>query len=126
MGSFDGRLSCMGWDGENEVTLGRWRRRSQLVTTRLFDDDRTPRQLIAASISARYFSATLRGESVRIGRPLPTTFFFLCLRPSNRRGGGIKFSGCQTVTIRYDTRCYFDVRSKADTSQLNLPHGDDN
>jgi len=26
-------------------------------------------------------------------------------------------------TIRYDTRCYFDVRSKADTSQLNLPHG---
>jgi len=27
-------------------------------------------------------------------------------------------------TIRYDTRCYFNVRSKADTSQLNLPHGD--
>jgi len=26
-------------------------------------------------------------------------------------------------TIRYDTRCYFDVRSKADVSQLNLPHG---
>ena len=25
-------------------------------------------------------------------------------------------------TIRYDTRCYFNVRSKADTSQLNLPH----
>ena len=24
--------------------------------------------------------------------------------------------------IRYDTRCYFDVRSKADISQLNLPH----
>ena len=23
--------------------------------------------------------------------------------------------------IRYDTRCYFNVRSKADTSQLNLP-----
>jgi len=29
-------------------------------------------------------------------------------------------------TIRYDTRCYFNVRSKADTSQLNLPHGNDN
>jgi len=27
-------------------------------------------------------------------------------------------------TIRYDTRCYFNVRSKADISQLNLPHGD--
>jgi len=25
--------------------------------------------------------------------------------------------------IRNDTRCYFDVRSKAGTSQLNLPHG---
>ena len=28
--------------------------------------------------------------------------------------------------IRYDTRCYFNVRSKADTSQLNPPHGTDN
>ena len=27
---------------------------------------------------------------------------------------------------RYDTRCYFNVRSKADMSQLNLPHGNDN
>ena len=26
-------------------------------------------------------------------------------------------------TARYDTRCYFNVRSKADMSQLNLPHG---
>jgi len=24
--------------------------------------------------------------------------------------------------IRYDTRCHFNVRSKADMSQLNLPH----
>ena len=29
-------------------------------------------------------------------------------------------------TIRYDTRCYFNLRSKADISQLNLPHGTDN
>ena len=28
--------------------------------------------------------------------------------------------------IRYDTRRYFNVRSKADTSRLNLPHGTDN
>jgi len=27
----------------------------------------------------------------------------------------------QTDAIRYDTRCYFNVRSKADISQLNLP-----
>ena len=30
------------------------------------------------------------------------------------------------VSLRYDTRCYFNVRSKADISQLNLPHGADN
>jgi len=29
----------------------------------------------------------------------------------------------QNPIIRYDTRCYFNVRSKADISQLNLPHG---
>jgi len=28
--------------------------------------------------------------------------------------------------IRYDTKCYMNVRSKADTSQLNLPLGTDN
>ena len=28
-----------------------------------------------------------------------------------------------SMMIRYDTRCYFNVRSKADISQLNLPHG---
>jgi len=27
------------------------------------------------------------------------------------------------LSIRYDTRCYFNVRSKANMSQLNLPHG---
>ena len=31
-----------------------------------------------------------------------------------------------TQCIRYDTRCYFNVRSKADISQLSLPHGTDN
>jgi len=30
------------------------------------------------------------------------------------------------LAIRYNTRCYFNVRSKADISQLNLPHGTDN
>ena len=30
------------------------------------------------------------------------------------------------VTVRYDTRCYFNERSKADTSQLNLLNGTDN
>jgi len=31
-----------------------------------------------------------------------------------------------TEFICYDTRCYFNVRSKANMSQLNLPHGTDN
>ena len=30
------------------------------------------------------------------------------------------------TTLRYDTRCYFNVSSQADMSQLNLPHGTDN
>jgi len=29
-------------------------------------------------------------------------------------------------TIRYDARCYFNVQSKADMSQLNLPHETNN
>jgi len=33
---------------------------------------------------------------------------------------------CILCMIRYDTRCYFNVRSKADMSRLNLPHADDN
>jgi len=31
-----------------------------------------------------------------------------------------------SVIIRYDTRCYFNVRSKADMGQLNLPRRTDN
>jgi len=31
-----------------------------------------------------------------------------------------------TLSIRYDTRCYFNVRSKANMRQLNLPHRTDN
>jgi len=30
------------------------------------------------------------------------------------------------ISIQYDTRCYFSVRSKADISQFNLPRGTDN
>jgi len=27
--------------------------------------------------------------------------------------------------LRYDMRCYFNVRSKAGMNQLNIPHGND-
>jgi len=41
---------------------------------------------------------------------------------------GRAYTSTQNMTVhrivRYDTRCYFNVRSKA--SQLNLPHGTDN
>ena len=30
------------------------------------------------------------------------------------------------MSIRYDTRCYFNLHSKANISQLNLPHGTNN
>ena len=30
------------------------------------------------------------------------------------------------ITTRYDARCYFNVRSKADMSQLKLPHRTNN
>jgi len=36
------------------------------------------------------------------------------------------FFSYTSMELRYDTRCYFNVRSKADISQLNLPHGTDN
>ena len=53
-------------------------------------------------------------------RVTPAQFIFRCLecqqstRPFRRLGYD---------TIRYDTRSYFNVHSKADVSQLNLPHG---
>jgi len=33
---------------------------------------------------------------------------------------------CVPLSLRYDTRCYFNVSSNADISQLNLPHGTNN
>ena len=42
----------------------------------------------------------------------------LCFRASSDR--------VSVVVLRYDTRRHFNVRSKADASQLNLPHGTDN
>jgi len=57
--------------------------------------------------------------------------YFICpllLSRGGSRGGSIlkPLPFLQITTTRYnryDTRCYFNVRSKADMSQLNLPHG---
>ena len=37
-----------------------------------------------------------------------------------------KYNNIRFCHFSYNTRCYFNVRSKADISQLNLPHGTDN
>ena len=46
----------------------------------------------------------------------------------NHTTNSYEFSGNIIQRQRYDTirGCYFNVRSKADMSQLNLPHGTDN
>jgi len=57
--------------------------------------------------------------------------YFICpllLSRGGSRGGSIlqPLPFLQITTTRYnryDTRCYFNVRSKADMNQLNLPHG---
>jgi len=42
-------------------------------------------------------------------------------------GAAARRSAANAGSVKlYDTRCYFNVRSKADISQLNLPHGTDN
>jgi len=41
---------------------------------------------------------------------------WILLKQETVSGSGIRWA------IRYDTRCYFNLRSKADISQLNLPH----
>ena len=46
---------------------------------------------------------------------------------NNGSGNGGSCFGIEVWTdTANDTRCYFNVRSKADISQLNLPHGTDN
>jgi len=42
---------------------------------------------------------------------------FMSVLPS----GTLSYSWNLTLLLPYDTRCYFNVRSKADISQLNLP-----
>ena len=50
---------------------------------------------------------------------------FLAL-PAYYAERGLSTNWTELNWVRYDTRCYFNVRSKADISQLNLPHGTDN
>ena len=66
-------------------------------------------------------SVTVRGINVRI-RFYSQTLCTAAINTEQDHSGTL----ARDHTIRYDTRCYFNVRSKADMSQLNLPHGNDN
>jgi len=52
-----------------------------------------------------------------------SSFTGVSVRVANGHGSVLLWRLCDMLCIRYDTRCYFNVRSKADISQLNLPHG---
>ena len=57
------------------------------------------------------------------------TLLFCGLFHSHSPGGNTKFGrNCSSlnVTMRYDTKCYLNVRSIADMSQLKLSHGTNN
>ena len=53
-----------------------------------------------------------------------TVFIYTARRSRRCRDVSVKWSSVRPNTSY--TRCYFNVRLKADTSQLNLPHRNDN
>jgi len=79
-------------------------------------------------LTAEFSSKKMNSEGVSASTTLGNISLLpLCsrfLNPATMYGCAINCL-CM-LTIRYDTRCYFNVRSKADISQLNLPHGTDN
>jgi len=90
-------------------------------------------KLIVISVSChQHLAAAAAADSVVAGLPvdavaLEFSFVICCCRSLIVIISNMLIQVWQTtVTMRYDTRCYFNVRSKADTSQLNLPHRTDN
>jgi len=47
-------------------------------------------------------------------------------KEQERRSGAFRLETNPATTILYDTRCCLNMRSEANTSQLNLPHGTNN
>ena len=72
------------------------------------------------SAQIKYLGCCFRGEQCAVD---PSSFIGRFYGSLNNI---LNVVGNSRNTIRYDTRCYFNVRSKADISQLNLPHGTDN
>ena len=63
---------------------------------------------------------SVRSRTGRVCRDKFCTFVFTALHIDSMKNRS------PSCTIRYDAIRYFNVRSKADMSRLNLPHGDDN
>ena len=70
----------------------------------------------------------LRGRDFQSHLRRPPTFivnaarYWLAVDCEQSEQRAVPFHYRSGDDIRYDTRCYFNVRSKADISQLNLPH----
>ena len=58
----------------------------------------------------------------RRGRRIATSSVRLAMGKQTNARGAWSAADVASPHHRYDTRCYFNVRSKADISQLNLPH----
>ena len=99
------------------------------------DTDLGPMHGAFSAIAERLVSVTSLAEQTQTDR----NFIQTTGRPDVMLLGGIFLSllekkhssalrkiHSKSIAILYDTRCYFNVRSKADMSQLNLPHGNDN
>jgi len=103
--------------------------------------------LVLGCLRTKFQSLALRVKSLVLSTPWPCvliniitpctsmpsgpsiTLLFCGLFHSHSPGGNTKFGrNCSSlnVTMRYDTKCYFNVRSIADTSQLKLSHGTNN
>ena len=94
-----------------------------------------PAPTLAAYVLARLGAEWCRDDAVEpVYRPLKALSLGR-LRRADFAGADltrVRLTGCRLVvvvvvtsfnTIPYDTRCCFNVRLKADNSQLNLPHG---
>ena len=67
-----------------------------------------------------------RGCDLNSGLTAPESSTLTTRLPSRPTTSGGKLLIRTLTSLLYNTRCYFNVRSKANMSQLNLPHGTDN
>ena len=94
----------------NELTI----LRQSVVRRRVVDSCHKTALHSASSLGPKRGTARIRCRAPRCG-PMPP-------QAGCRRPGCVRTA----AAIRYDTSCYFNVRSKADMSQLNPLHGNDN